>query len=216
MYRLIKLFVCVLICFFLVSTGFSKEKAWRVRGGVQKAFKDSKNRVWEAGQTEYKANQWGGWFEEKPQTAIVENLTKEAEKKAKQAGYDNELFHSVCWSSFPKTVKLDLNTGNGTFQVTYMVGEHWSPNNRGFDIFIEDKNVQPLYVTPGQDEIDIKVYEDVEVKDKVMNFHFAGNAKTGKGDLNAMYSAIEVIPSLPVDPKQKLTSQWSKIKKNRI
>ena len=60
MYRLIRLFVCVLICFFLVSTGFSKEKAWRVRGGVQKAFKDSKNRVWEAGQTEYKANQRGG------------------------------------------------------------------------------------------------------------------------------------------------------------
>ena len=46
MYRLIKLFLCVLMCFFLVSTGFSKEKAWRVRGGVQKAFKDSKNRVW--------------------------------------------------------------------------------------------------------------------------------------------------------------------------
>ena len=30
------------------------------------------------------------------------------------------------------------------------------PNNRGFDIFIEGDNVEPLYVTPGKDEIDIK------------------------------------------------------------
>ena len=73
-----------------------------------------------------------------------------------------------------------------------MVGEHWSPNNRGFDMFIEERNLQPLYVTLGNDEIDIKIYEDIEVKGKVMNFHFAGHAKTGKEDLNAMYSTIEV------------------------
>ncbi len=213
--RLNKPFVCLLVFFMLVFTAFSKEKAWRIRGGINDSFKDSKGRVWEAGQTQYKANNWGGWFKLQPKTALVANVTKEAGKKAKAAGYDNELFHSVCWAQFPQTVKLNLNTGNGKFQVTYMVGEHWSPNNRGYDIFIEEKNVQPLYVTPGKDEIDIKVYEDIEVKDKIMNFHFAGNAKTGKGDLNAMYSAIEVIPALSVDPKKKLTSQWAIIKQNR-
>ena len=52
-------------------------------------------------------------------------------------------------------------------------------------------------------------------KDKVMNFHFAGNAEIGKAGLNAMYCAIEVIPTLPVGSKQKLASPWAKIKKNR-
>jgi hypothetical protein len=48
-----------------------------------------------------------------------------------------------------------------------------------------------------------------------MNFHFAGNKKTGKGDLNAMYSALEVVPAKPVDPKKKLATQWAKMKMDR-
>ena len=52
--------MCLLACFLLVSTAFSKEKTWRIRSGVDEAFKDSKNRVWEVGQTEDKVNQWGG------------------------------------------------------------------------------------------------------------------------------------------------------------
>ena len=82
-------------------------------------------------------------------------------------------------AQFPDVVKMDLNTGKGTFTVTYLVGEHWSPNNRGFDIIIEDEIVEEEYVTPGKDEIDIKRYEGIEVKDKVMSFEFAGNPKTG-------------------------------------
>ena len=163
--RLGKLLGCLVIISLLTSTSFAKEKVWRVRGGVAEEFKDGKGQVWNPGQSKYKPNAWGGWIKLQPKTALVGNLTKEAVKKAKKAGYDMELFHSVCWASFPDTVKVDLNTGNGNFQVTYMVGEHWSPNNRGYDIFIEGKNVQPLYVTPGKDEIDIKIYEDVEVKD---------------------------------------------------
>ena len=116
--------MCLLACFLLVSTAFSKEKTWRIRSGVDEAFKDSKNRVWEVRQTEYKVNQWVGWFKVNPKTAIVANLTKDAVKKAKNAGYDNELFHSVYWAQFPEMVKLALNTRNGKFQVTYMLGEH--------------------------------------------------------------------------------------------
>ena len=67
--------------------------------------------------------------------------------------------------AFP--VKMDLKTGKGTFNVTYLVGEHWSPNNRGFDIIIEDEIVEKEYVTPGKDEIEIIRYEGIEVKDKV-------------------------------------------------
>ena len=69
--------------------------------------------------------------------------------------------------------------------------------------------MQPLYVTPGKDEINIKIYEDVDFKDKVMSLHFAGNKKTGKGDLNAMFSGLEVITvgqGTAVDPKSRLTS----------
>ena len=123
----------------LALTSLAKEKVWRVHGGVAKEFKDSKGRVWQSDQSKYNGQTWGGWIKLQPRMAFVGNLTKEAEKKAKKAGYDNELFHSVCWAKFPDTVKVDLNTGNGKFQVAYMVGEHWPPNNRSYDIFIEKK-----------------------------------------------------------------------------
>ena len=185
----------------------------RVWGGKAEDFKDSDGRIWHGGQNEKKA--WGGWIEKLPRTAEVRNLTNDAKKLAKKEGYDEELFYAVSWAAFPDVVKMDLNTGKGTFNVTYLVGEHWSPNNRGFDIIIEDEVVEPLYVTPGKDEIDIKRYEGIQVKDKVMSLEFAGNQKTGKGDLNAMFSGIEVIPALAVDPKQKLASTWGALKSER-
>ena len=185
----------------------------RVWGGKLEDFKDSDGRIWHGGQNEKKA--WGGWIEKLPRTAEVVQLTKDAEKLAKQEGYDKELFYAVSWAQFPDTVKMDLNTGKGTFNVTYLVGEHWSPNNRGFDIIIEDEIVEEEYVTPGNNEIDIKRYEGIVVKDKVMSLEFAGNPKTGAGDLNAMFSGIEVIPALAVEPQQKLTTTWGVLKGER-
>ena len=206
------------VIFCLISTGLVLPDAdaaeeIRVWGGKLEDFKDSDGRVWHGGQNEKEA--WGGWIEKLPRTAEVLNLTKEAEKLAKEEGYDEDLFYAVSWAQFPDVVKMDLNTGKGVFNVTYLVGEHWSPNNRGFDIIIEDEIVELEYVTPGKDEIDIKRYEGIEVKDDVMSFEFAGNPDTGAGDLNAMFSGIEVIPALAVDPKQKLTTTWGALKGNR-
>ena len=121
----------------------------------------------------------------------------------RKKGYDKELFYAVSWAQFPDVVKVDLKTGKGMFTVTYLVGEHWSPNNRGFDIIIEDEIVEEEYVTPGNNEIDIIRYEGIEVKDKIMSLEFAGNPKTGAGDLNAMFSGIE------------LTTTWGALKDNR-
>ena len=186
----------------------------RVIGGVNNDYKDADGRIWYAGQKE--KQDWGGWITKLPRTAVVANLTDDAKKLAKKEGYDEVIFHAVSWAAFPDIVEVDLNTGKGFFDVTYLVGEHWSPNNRGFDIIIEDVEVEPLYVTPGRDEIDIKRYEGIEVKDKVMSLVFAGNAKTGKGDLNAMFSGIEVVPSkFDVNPKQKLTTTWGSLKGQR-
>ena len=185
----------------------------RVWGGKMDDFKDSKGRIWHGGQNEKKA--WGGWVEKLPRIAEVQVLTKDAQKLAKAEGYDEEIFYAVSWAQFPDVVKMELKTGKGIFDVTYLVGEHWSPNNRGFDIIIEDEIVEEEYVTPGQNEIDIKRYEGIEVKDKVMSFEFAGNPKTGAGDLNAMFSGIEVISALPVDPKQKLATTWGALKGER-
>lgn len=210
------LFFVVLIAVYVAVTiihdaGSAEEI--RVCGGKVEDFKDSDGRIWHGGQNEKK--KWGGWIDLQPRIAEVQNLTKDAQKLAKKEGYDEELFYAVSWARFPDVVKVDLNTGKGTFNVTYLVGEHWSPNNRGFDIIIEEEIVEPLYVTPGKDEIDIKRYEGIEVKDKVMSLEFAGNQKTGKGDLNAMFSAIEVIPALAVDPKQKLATTWGALKGER-
>lgn len=210
------LFFLVLIAVYaavtIVHDAGSAEEI-RVWGGKLEDFKDSDGRIWHGGQNE--KEKWGGWIDLQPRIAEVRNLTKDAQKLAKKEGYDEELFYAVSWAKFPDVVKVDLNTGKGTFNVTYLVGEHWSPNNRGFDIIIEEEIVEPLYVTPGKDEIDIKRYEGIEVTDKVMSLEFAGNNKTGKGDLNAMFSAIEVIPALAVDPKQKLATTWGALKGNR-
>ena len=212
----LSLFFLVLLTLFVAVTSIhdaiSAEEI-RVWGGKLEDFKDSQGRIWHGGQNE--KEDWGGWIDLLPRTAEVQNLTKDAQKLAKEEGYDEELFYAVSWAQFPDVVKVDLNTGSGTFNVTYLVGEHWSPNNRGFDIIIEDEVVEPLYVTPGKDEIDIKRYEGIEVDDKVMSFEFAGNQETGKGDLNAMFSGIEVIPALAVDPKQKLTTTWGALKGER-
>lgn len=209
------LFVVLLAVFIAVTLVHDVRSAEEIRvwGGKLEDFKDSDGRIWHGGQNE--KEKWGGWIDLQPRIAEVRNLTKDAQKLAKKEGYDEELFYAVSWAKFPDVVKMDLNTGKGTFNVTYLVGEHWSPNNRGFDIIIEEEIVEPLYVTPGKDEIDIKRYEGIEVKDKVMSLEFAGNNKTGKGDLNAMFSAIEVIPALAVDPKQKLATTWGALKGER-
>jgi hypothetical protein len=189
-------------------------KEIRVRGGYADDYTDAKGRVWYGAQKEYSPDDWGGWVVKLPQTAEVATLTDDAKTKAADAGYDEALFYAVSWAAFPDTVKFDINTGNGAFDVTYLVGEHWSPNNRGFDIFIEGENVLPLYVTPGSNEIDIQTFEGIGVSDDVMNFDFAGNADTGAGDLNAMFSALEIIqkPGTAVQPGGKLTSTWATIK----
>ena len=209
------LLIVMLTAFAAVTIIYDAQPAEEIRvwGGKVEDFKDSDGRVWHGGQNEKK--DWGGWIEKLPRVAEVRNLTKDAEKLAKKEGYDAELFYAVSWAAFPDVVKMELNTGKGMFNVTYLVGEHWSPNNRGFDIIIEDEIVEEEYVTPGNHEIDIKRYEGIEVKDKVMSLEFAGNPDTGAGDLNAMFSGIEVIPALAVDPKQKVTTTWGALKSER-
>ena len=192
--------------------GFAAKEI-RIWGGKTDDYEDSKGRIWYGAQKEYSADDWGGWVGKLPQTAEVATLTDDAKKKAADAGYDEALFYAVSWAAFPDTVKFDINTGSGVFDVTYLVGEHWSPNNRGFDIFIEDENVLPLYVTPGSNEIDIQEF-NIQVSDSVMSFDFAGNEETGAGDLNAMFSALEIIQAkdTAVQPGNKLTSTWATIK----
>lgn len=209
--------VLVVVAFlgvFAVPALLSAEE-FRVWGGKTDDFTDSQGRVWNGAQQTDQA--WGGWIDTEPRIAEVATLTADAQAQAKDAGYDVELFYAVSWARFPDTVKYQFKTGDGTFDVTYLVGEHWSPNNRGFDIFIEEDNVEPLYVTPGKDEIDIKMYPGIEVSDGALDLHFAGNAETGAGDLNAMFSALEVVPSAStaVDPKAKLTTTWGALKDNR-
>ena len=203
-----------LLAVFALPTLLPAEE-FRVWGGKTDDFTDSQGRVWRGAQ---QADQsWGGWIEKEPRVAEVKTLTDDAQAQAEAAGYDVDLFYAVSWAQFPDTVKYQFKTGNGTFDVTYLVGEHWSPNNRGFDIFIEEENVEPLYVTPGKDEIDIKTYSGIEVSDGTLDLNLAGNGETGAGDLNAMFSALEVVPavSTDVDPKAKLTTTWGALKDDR-
>ena len=210
MHRKLIICLCILLITVIIHDAMPAEEI-RVIGGVNNDYKDTDGRIWYSGQKE--KQDWGGWITLLPRTAAEAVLTADAKKLAKEEGYDEVIFHAVSWAAFPDIVEVDLNTGKGFFDVTYLVGEHWSPNDRGFDIIIEDEVVEALYVTPGDNEIDIKRYEGIEVKDKVMSLVFAGNKATGAGDLNAMFSGIEVVPSkLDVDPKQKLTTTWGALK----
>ena len=213
--RLLSALTVVAFLGILAVPSLLPAEEFRVWGGKTDDFTDSQGRVWNGAQQTDQA--WGGWIETEPRIAEVATLTADAQAQAKDAGYDVELFYAVSWARFPDTVKYQFKTGDGTFDVTYLVGEHWSPNNRGFDIFIEEDNVEPLYVTPGKDEIDIKMYPGIEVSDGTLDLHFTGNAETGAGDLNAMFSALEVVPavSTAVDPKAKLTTTWGALKDNR-
>lgn len=213
--RLLGVLTIVAFMGILAVPALLSAEEFRVWGGKTDDFTDSQGRVWNGAQQTDQA--WGGWIELEPRVAEVATLTADAQAQAKDAGYDVELFYAVSWARFPDTVKYQFKTGDGVFDVTYLVGEHWSPNNRGFDIFIEEDNVEPLYVTPGKDEIDIKMYPGIEVSDGTLDLHFAGNAETGAGDLNAMFSALEVVPAVgtAVDPKAKLTTTWGALKDKR-
>lgn len=213
--RLLSILTLIVFLGVVITPSILSAEEYRVRGGTADNYTDSQGRVWNGAQQENQS--WGGWIEKAPRTAVVANLTADAKAQAKEAGYDEVLFHAVSWAAFPDTVKYQFKTGNGVFDVTYLVGEHWSPNNRGFDIIIEDEVVEALYVTPGRDEIDIKTYEAIEVTDGTLDFNFAGNKETGKGDLNAMFSALEAVESAStaVDPKAKLTTTWGALKGNR-
>lgn len=206
--------IVFLLVMFALPTLLPAEE-FRVWGGKTDDFTDSDGRVWRGAQQTDQS--WGGWIEKEPRVAEVVELTADAQAQAAAAGYDVDLFYAVSWAQFPDTIKYQFKTGDGTFDVTYLVGEHWSPNNRGFDIIIEEENVEPLYVTPGSNEIDIKTYSGIEVSDGALDINLAGNAETGAGDLNAMFSALEVVPavSTAVDPKAKLTTTWGALKDDR-
>ena len=206
--------IVFLLAVFALPTLLPAEE-FRVWGGKTDDFTDSQGRVWRGAQ---QADQsWGGWIEKEPRTAEVKELTDDAQAQAEAAGYDVDLFYAVSWAQFPDTVKYQFKTGNGTFDVTYLVGEHWSPENRGFDIFIEEGECRAALRYTGQDEIDIKTYSGIEVSDGTLDLNLAGNGETGAGDLNAMFSALEVVPavSTDVDPKAKLTTTWGALKDDR-
>ena len=195
------------------SPVLAKMKEIRVWGGTAADHKDGKGRKWYGAQKD--KQDWGGWVKQLPQTASAQGtpLTDDADKLRKKHGYDEELFFHVSWAANPATVKYEFKTGKGVFDVTYMVREHWSPNNRGYDIIIEGDVVEELYVTPGWSEIDIITYEGIEVKDGELDLECIGNPKTGKGDLNPMFSALEILPSkLAVDAQKKQTTFWGYIK----
>jgi len=190
-------------------------KGIRVWGGTAADHKDKKGRKWYGAQKDKQDGE--GFVKLQPKTASAQGapLMSDADKLRKKHGYDEELFFHVSWAANPDTVKYEFKTGKGVFDVTYMVREHWSPNNRGYDIIIEGDVVEELYVTPGWSEIDIITYEGIEVKDGELDFECIGNPKTGKGDLNPMFSALEVLgqSGTAVGSAGKLTAIWGTIKR---
>ena len=182
--------------------------AFRVKGGAAQDFTDSKGRVWRGARQSHQT--WGGWIEKRPLATTVATLTADAQAQAEEAGYDAELFHGVSWARHPDTVKYQFKTGNGTFDVTYLVGEHWSPNNRGFDIIIEGEVVEPLYVTPGRHEIDIKTYKGIEVSDGALDIQLSGNRNSGVRSVNPMFSALEVVTSVaePITETDEMVDEY--------
>ncbi len=169
---------------------------FRVIGGTAEDYTDAQGRLWRGAQKHKQT--WGGWVEKQPLTqGVAGKLKAKAQAKAAAAGYDAQLFQAVSWAKHPDTLAYQFNTGNGTFDVTCLFGEHWS-NTRGFAILIEDTVVETLYVTPGRHEIDIKTYRGIEVSDGKLNIQLKGNSKSGVKNVNPMFSALEVVSAVSV------------------
>jgi len=211
MKKIYLLLVLALILIF-VENSVSIDFPIRIIGNKTQDYEDKDGNIWFAAQTQYDADSWGGWIKMLPNQAEVRTLTQNAQKKAEEAGFDPEIFYAVSWQNWPNGVYIDVNTGNGTFDVTYLVGEHWSPQNRGYDIIIEDEIEKEAYVTPAKDEIDFFTLEGIQVTDEIMSFEFIGNPDTGKGDLNAMFSGLVIELSFPVESLKKLPSLWGELK----
>ena len=202
--------VCVVLTLFVwLVQNVSSDEVIRIRGGANEPYEDTAGNIWEAAQEPYDANGWGGYVGQLPNTTIGEGAKNVI---GNDTEYDDEIFVAVSWQGHPGTVNIDVNTGNGTFAVIYLVGEHWSPNNRGYDIIIEDEIVAEEYVTPGRDEIDMLTFEDIQVTDEVMSFVFKGNPATGKGDLNPMFSGLVIEATAAVESAGKLPVLWGEIK----
>lgn len=211
MKRLVLTIVCLtaLISIF-IGDAFGIDFPIRIRGGAREEYEDSNGDIWYPAQKPYSEDDWGGYVETLPNTTIDQGPKNVI---GNDTEYDDEIFWAVSWQTFPGTVNIDVNTGNGTFIVVYLVGEHWSANNRGYNIIIEDEVLEEGYVTPGADEIDVLTFEDVKVNDKVMNFIFEGNQDTGKGDLNPMFSGLIIDKPASVDYSDKLAVIWTEIKR---
>ncbi len=209
--------VLVVCAFALIATGsvLGIDFPIRIIGNKEADYEDINGDIWFSAQTEYDAGSWGGWITLLPNRAEVRTLTGDAEQQAIDAGFDPEIFYAVSWQAWENGVWMDVNTGNGNFDVTYLVGEHWSPENRGFNIVIEGNLAAEAYVTPGSNEIDILTFQGISVADEVMSLEFIGNPDTGAGDLNAMFSGlvIDLADGAAVEPTSKLTTSWGEIKK---
>ena len=136
--------ILFIVCSVSVLAKTTEKPVIRVIGGKADDYKDSQGRIWFGGLQKFNIkddDSWGGGLEQNPKQRKSKQLTDAAKAQADKAGYDHAIFHTVSWAKYPDTVQMGLRTGNGVFDVTYLVGEHWSPDNRGFDIFIEDENV---------------------------------------------------------------------------
>ena len=150
---------------------------FRVKGGTAADdFTDSQGRVWYGAHQEDQA--WGGWIEKLPLTAEVANLTADAQAQAEAAGYDRGLFYAVSFGRVSLTVVNPCQVGL----------------NGGRPIFINTGRQQPNPLSLG--DIDTALVHQsvlmkstsrlssIDVSDGALDFHFAGNADTGAGDLN--------------------------------
>lgn len=214
MRKLVLAIICLtVLTSILARDAFCIDFPIRIRGGAREEYEDSNGNIWYPAQKAYSDDDWGGYVGNLPNTTIDEGAKNVV---GNDTEYDDEIFMAVSWQTFPGTVNIDVNTGNGTFTVIYLVGEHWSPNNRGYNIIIEDEVLEEGYVTPGADEIDVLTFEGIEVNDSVMNFIFEGNPDTGAGDLNPMFSGLVInAPEAVISSEDKLPSIWGSIKNSR-
>ncbi len=185
------------------------EVVLRVIGGESQDYVDEDGNTWLDGDLQaYDENGWGGYLGDAPPSTTAGQANDVVDNETE---YDDFLFKNVVHGLNERTYGFNLESGEYT--VTFLFSEHWSAT-RGFSVKIDGEYVLENYVTVGPDHTPVvERIEGVSVAGDYMEIYWESAPDTGAGDLNPIFSAIEIIQvRTPVNSISKLATTWGRVK----
>ena len=203
------LFSFIVVSLMFVGQSAADDVILRIIGGESKDYKDQDGNTWLDGDLQaYDKNGWGGYLAGGAPSTTVGQNNNVAKNETK---YDDFLFKNCTHGLNQRTYRFNLK--NGEYIVNFLFCEHWA-GMRGFSIKIDGDYVLENYTLIGPDHIAIvEQVEGVQVTQGYIDIYWESAPATGAADQNPIFSAIEIIQVMPVNPLSKLATTWAELKK---